>query len=195
MRRLTLILLVVIAVTIAGCGGKPFNVKPRPDMPAANYEAEARSSVAVVQAAAIKDEDLLYETFDANLIMAGVLPVRVKVMNSSAQPLNLDKARFEITAQSGRSYKAEEARKAYKRLISYYGVSTYTKSGYKESQEDFSSHAIDTKTPLGAGESREGLLFFPVPGDVVREQGLRLQIRRLGPKQSGSGDVIEIGLK
>jgi hypothetical protein len=192
--------MLLTATALGACGGKPFNVKPRPGMPqpgmpaASSAGAEARTGEAVIRATAVKDEDYLYETFDANLIMAGILPVRVRVTNAGAQPLDLDRARFEIRAQNGRGYKAEEARKAYKRLISFYGITTYSEDGYKESREDFSSYAFDREQPLGPGESRQGLLFFPVPSDVATGQSLKLQISRLGPKQSRGGDVIEIVL-
>ena len=85
-------------------------------------------------------------------------------------------------------------RRAFKRLISYYEISTYNKAGYKESLEAFSAYGLDTKTPLADGQSRQGLVFFSMPSKVAQEGGLTLVVTRLEtPSQSGGG-VIELKL-
>ena len=172
-----------------GCG-KPFNVKTHPRLPASNYAAKASLDEIVVEAHAVTDEDLLYDTFDANLIAAGVLPVRIALTNSGSDAMDLKNSRFEIRTHSGR-FKSVEARKAFKRLISYYGISAYSKSGYQESLEAFVSHAFDLRTPLGGTESRQGLMFFLVPVDVARQAGVTLDIRRL---KSNSDQAVSLKL-
>lgn len=162
-----------------GCG-KPFNVKERPDLPPAKYAAREVADGVDAQAQVITDEDFLYDTFDANLISAGVLPVRVMLTNSSGRTVDLRKARFEINWQRGRGFKAVDARGAFRRLVGYYEISLYNKAGYKESLDAFSQYAIDVKTPLDAGQSRHGLMFFLVPSDIARQSGLTLEIGRLG---------------
>src|SRR5262245_41950448 len=173
------ILLPALAVAI-GCG-KPFNVKTHPRLPASNQAAKGSLDEIALEAHAVTDEDLLYDTFDANLIAAGVLTVRLSLTNSGGEAVDLKDSRYEIQAQS-RRFKSVEARKAFKRLMSYYGVSVYSKSGYKESLEAFGSHAIDVATPLPAAESRQGLLFFLVPVETARQTGLMLDIRSLKSK-------------
>lgn len=164
--------------------GKPFNVKPRTELPRAEYTATTTIDQIAVHAKPITDENLLYETFDANLILAGVLPVRVMLTNSAQETLNLAKARFAIRAgNAGRAFKSVAARQAFKRVISYYEISTYNKAGFKESLDDFSAYALDTDRPLNGRESREGLLFFLVGGDVIRDAGLVLEISKLSAKQ------------
>jgi hypothetical protein len=100
-----------------GCG-RPFNVKTQPTLPAASSAAKASFDGIALEANAITDEDFLYDTFDANLIAAGILPVRLMVTNSGNQAVETKSARLEIRAQAGR-FKAADARKAFKRLISY----------------------------------------------------------------------------
>jgi hypothetical protein len=195
-------LVLLFASMITGCGGKPFNVRERPfkvkegaDPAPAVFDAQAQYGLVTIQAEAVRDEDYLYDTFDANLILAGVLPIRVMIANAGQEPLDLKSARFEARAQAGRSFKPADAKRAFKRLISYYGISTYSKSGYKESQEDFLSHALDTNTPLAPGQSRQGLLFFLVPGEVAQSTGITLIANGLGPKQSGKDSSVELKLK
>lgn len=174
-------LALVLSVT-AGCG-KPFNIKTQPSLPSPRETAKATLDGIAVEAYAISDEDFLYDTFDANLISAGVLPVRVKITNLGNEILELKKAKFELETMSRRT-KSSDARKSFKRLISYYGISIYTKSGYNESLESFSSYALDVIKPLSSGESRDGLLFFLLTEEAARSSGATLIMDKLKPKNS-----------
>jgi len=180
-----------VSLTFAGCGGKPFEVKTRADLPPPSASvASAQSSRITIQAEALRDEDYLNDTFDANLILAGVLPVRLKLTNGSQEPVDLNKSRFEIKAANGHSYKASDPKKAFKRLVAYYEISTYSKPGYRESQEAFTGYALDLSKPLGAGETREGLVFFVVPDTVANAQELSMVASRLDQR----GAPIELSL-
>jgi len=184
--------IVFILLLFAGCGGKPFDVKTEVKLPATPGAPVAESQSVRLQAAAVRDEDYLLSTFDANLILAGVLPVGVTMTNRGAQPLDLRKARFEVRTADGHSYKAADARRAYKRLIDYYGISTYSKGAYKESRDDFAAYALDLSKPLAMGESRQGMVFFILPDRAIQATGLKLIGARLGA--SGSSGTIELQL-
>ncbi len=180
------------AALLAGCGGKPFNVKTQVALPAVAGAPVVESPAVRLQAAVVRDEDLLLETFDANLILAGVLPVNLTLTNRAAAPLDLRKARFEVRAPDGHSYKAAEAKGAFKRLIKYYEISTYSKPEYKKSQEDFATYALDTARPLAMGESRQGMLFFIVPDRVIQASGLKLIGVRLDAAQPKSAVELQL---
>ncbi len=175
-------------LSLAGCGGKPFNVKPRPEVPQAEISSGDQTQIdgVRIQAEPVTDEDFLYATFDANLILAGLLPVRVKLTNESQESISLNKAKFRIKTSGGKEFKSKDARSAYKQLISFYDISTYTKSGYRQAREDFASYALDTKSPLESGESRQGMIFFKVLPETAGESGLALSVERLNAKQSKS---------
>ena len=168
-------------------------MKTQPSLPAASYAAKATVDSVAVEAQAVTDEDFLYETFDANLISAGVLPVRMMLTNSGAETVDFKSARFEVQSKTGR-FKAVNARKAFKRLISYYGISAYSKSGYKESIEAFAAYALDVVTPLAGGQSRQGLMFFLAPSEAARQTGLTMIVGKLNSKQPGSGSRVELKL-
>src|SRR5581483_10085102 len=90
---------VAIALTgllLTGCGGKPFNVKSDVRLPALTDAPVADAAGVHMQAAVVRDEDYLLATFDANLILAGLLPVNLTVANQTAAPLDLRKARFTV---------------------------------------------------------------------------------------------------
>jgi hypothetical protein len=176
-------LCVLFLAALASACGKPFNVKPATALPRAEYNATALVEHVSIRAEAIADEDLLYETFDANLILAGVLPVRVMITNSGEESVSLRQAKFVVRAEQGRSYKSVNPEQAFNRVMSYYQISTYSKSGYKESLSEFSAYGLDAESPLARGQSREGLVFFLVPEDVARGPGLILEISKLKSKQ------------
>ena len=187
--------LLVAAGLLAGCGGKPFNVKPRPSVSQPDYGASGQIDSVGIQADAITDEDYLFETFDANLIQAGVYPVRIRMRNNGSEPLELKRARFGIKSATGKSFRVTEARRAYKRLISYYELSFYSKDGYKRSLSDFQSYALDTESPVGPGDSRDGILFFLLPAEVARGGGLILEAARLKSNQATADATLELKLK
>jgi hypothetical protein len=182
----------IVAITL-GCG-KPFNVKQQPELAPVSYAAKASADGISIQARAITDEDFLYDTFDANLISAGVLPVRVMLTNLADHAVDLQKAGFEIRAPAGRSFKAVDARRAFKRLISYYEIKVYNKSGYKKSLEAFSSYALDVKTPLAAGQSRQGLIFFSTTSESARAMGLTLVVSGWSSNASRERGAVELRL-
>jgi len=182
--------LLLLASAQFGCG-RPFSVKAQPYPPPASYATKTTVDSIAVEAQAITDENFLYDTFDANLISAGVLPVRVMLTNSGGESLDLKSARFEIESPAGR-FKAVEARKAFKRLISYYEIKAYSKSGYTESLDAFAAFALDVATPLGAGQSRQGLVFFLASSEVARQKGLTMTIGKLNSKQTGAGVSLKL---
>ncbi len=182
--------LLLLASAQFGCG-RPFSVKTQPYLPPASYAAKTTVDSIAVEAQAITDENFLYDTFDANLISAGVLPVRVMLTNSGGESLDLKSARFEIESPAGR-FKAVEARKAFKRLISYYEIKAYSKSGYAESLDAFAAFALDVATPLGAGQSRQGLVFFLASSEVARQKGLTMTVGKLNSKQAGAGVSLKL---
>ncbi|HKP87246.1 MAG TPA: hypothetical protein VJZ26_14175 [Blastocatellia bacterium] len=201
-RGFVIALALVAAAQVTGCGGKPFNVKEKPfkvregaNMPPPEFKAKAEAGAVTVQAEAVTDEDFLYDTFDANLILAGVLPVGIIITNSGQEALDLRKARFEIRTQQGRGFNSADAKRAFKRLLSYYEISTYSKSGYKKSQEDFLSYSLDAAKPVAPGETREGMIFFLVPVEVAQEAGVTLSVSRLGAGRSKDGPSVELKLR
>ncbi len=199
--RLTSSLLVcLLAVFLAACG-KPFNVKPKPDVkdstpPAQTIlKAEGESNGLMIQIEAITDEDYLYDTFGANMIIAGVLPLRLKMTNKTAETAELKRAKLAIKGQD-QSFKLLDSHKAYKRLMSYYGISIYNKHGFKESRQDFDTHAFDMKKSLVASESREGLIYFAVPNDIIKRGNLTLLATKLSAgRAKDNKQVFALNLK
>jgi hypothetical protein len=181
----SMLTMMLLASLLSGCG-RPFNIKPRPSGPRVNYRAQGEIGGVSIKAETITDEDYLFDNFDANLILAGVYPVSVMVTNNASEVLELKRTKFEIQSAAGERFGVFDARRAYKRLISYYEISLYSKNGYKRSLDDFSSHVFDLKSPLRPGESREGILFFGVPAEAAAGGVFTLVGSRIGRGQTGS---------
>jgi hypothetical protein len=169
----------ILWVVAAQCGcGRPFNVQPKVDVPLSSRAARAQLSHATVQADVIRDEDFIHDTFDANLILAGLLPVNIRIENHGSEQLFLKSVRVDLQDDKGARQKRLNAKTAFKRLVSYYEISAYNKYGYKRSQEDFVAYEFDWNRPLGAGAGRSGLLFFAVkPADARGKLVLLLRLR------------------
>ncbi|MBI3651825.1 MAG: hypothetical protein HY231_12465 [Acidobacteria bacterium] len=197
--RVALLLLVLLPVCFAACG-KPFNVQPKPTIIAAppdasaTLKATAEANGLQVQAHAITDEDYLYDTFDANLILAGVLPVRLQFGNTRSATVDLSQAKLELVAPN-KTYKVIDSHKAYKKLMSYYGIRIYNKHGFKTSRQDFDTYALDLKKALAPHETREGLIYFAVPDALIKSSRLTLLARKLGATQAPGDSTLELLLK
>jgi hypothetical protein len=133
-----------------------------------------------LQAGAIRDEDYLYTAFDANLILAGVLPLKLVIRNGGSQPADLRPARFLL----GRGQKPISPGRAFKRLMTYYKIRLYDPEGYKASLADFTSYGFNQVTPLLPGESRWGVLFFDDRPELAQRRGLVLAVKGVGTAES-----------
>ena|ERR1051325_643788 len=198
-RSVSLLLLCAVALIYAACG-KPFDIKSKPTIKdvkpnaGATLKSAGEADGVRIQAEAIIDEDYLYDTFEANMILAGVLPVRLEITNTGAEKASLDRGKFELVAQS-KAYKMIDSHKAYKRLMSYYGIRIYNKHGYQESREDFDTHAFNLKKDLAPGESRDGLVYFAVPNEVIRGGNLTLVARKVAAGRAKDDAKIELAFK
>ncbi|MFY9610725.1 MAG: hypothetical protein WAU45_19205 [Blastocatellia bacterium] len=186
-------LIVFLAAFASSC--KPFNVKPHIEVPRAVNESQVTSNALAIRASVVDDEDWLSDTFDANLILAGIVPVRVELKNAEQTPIELRRARFELRTSGGRSFGSAGPERAFKQALSYYDVSAWSKALYKQSRDDFASYAFDVKAPLSAGESRQGLLYFLLRGEAASGGGLTLVISRLRSSDEKDGGRVEVKLK
>jgi hypothetical protein len=197
-KNITKLLLICASIisfaSMYGCASKPFHIKPAPGNPPAARTATAERDGLSIEAAAITDEDYLYQTFEANLLLAGVLPVKVTITNQSAEPVNIKRAQFEVSTSGSQRYKAVTGKKAFERVFAYYDFTLYNKEGYKESRDEFSAYAFDVTTPIGAGQSRSGLMFFITSPEVTRAQEITFVARRLKSKEEKSDQGVVLKL-
>lgn len=175
MRRIALVFVALLFAS--GCVSKPFDVKVLPRVEPERIGAPVASGPLVVRAEAIWDEMWLLEQFDANLILAGVLPVRVDLENVGGEAISTKRIDFEGVDGSGREFEHLDAKKARERIEDYYGVTIRSEVGNELYKEDFAANALDTKRELAPGERRQGFVFLEIPRGVNGRVPVRLDVR------------------
>ncbi len=166
-----------------GCGYEPFKVASKVTLPPDAYSASAERDAVRVRASAFRNEDDILATFDGNLLLAGVMPVRVMLENAGSASVTLSAGGFKVRDGRGKEWRRIPSDKARNRLVAYYEIRAYSESGGKMFAEKFAAQGLPEKITLDPGGSYQGLLFFEIPsGTRDFAQPLSLDIERLSPR-------------
>jgi hypothetical protein len=171
-------------VGLTACSNSLYKVKPfvkLPPMPESAKTADL-GSVSLRAAPLLADEES-QELFEANLQLAGLLPVRVEIVHNSGDVIELKKVRFHLRDASGTEWKAISAKKAIGRILDANGVYAYNPNSRKTFEKEFRAYELNLKSPLTHAERhREGFIVFQSPkkDPVESPRGLQLIIEGLG---------------
>jgi hypothetical protein len=165
-----------------------FKVKSPKDLPAfpASAEIVDLGSLSVRAAPLLTDEET-QELFEANLQLAGVLPVRVEMTHNSGDSIELKKIKFRLQDASSTQWKQLSAKQAVSRILNSNSVFAYNPHARKAFEEDVRAYEFDAKTALTHDERRRhGLIFFVAPDKqpVSSPSGLTLHIDGLAQAAS-----------
>jgi len=164
---------------LSGCGPL-FKVAPRPASPPADAPANAAASATPggfdVSASALTDDERALELFGANLPLAGLVAVEVRLTNHTAEPIQVDQLKFELRDAAGASYKRLAPKEALKRLMKFYRKSAYLKESYRQTREGFEALALPAASALAPQEERRGFLFFEAKRGAATLSGLILSV-------------------
>ncbi|HKR60578.1 MAG TPA: hypothetical protein VJS64_12735 [Pyrinomonadaceae bacterium] len=178
-----LLLVSVSLLFFTACGGSLYKVKPVVELPAMTGEVKSGSAgVLVVAVAPLLSDEESQDLFEANLPLAGVLPLRVEVGYESGVPVEIKKAKFRLRDVSGKEWKLLSPKEAISRVLKANEVYAYNPSSRKQFEIEFGAYGLDRKTPLTSGEhKRQGFLFFQTPDKsaVSSPRGLVLAIEGL----------------
>lgn len=168
-----------LCFVVSGCGSL-YKVKERADTPITNGKTVSAGGFTVRAAPLLTDEES-QELFEANLPLAGLLPVRVEMLNRSGAELLFKHVRFHLRDADGREWKVLAPKQVVARILKSDQVYAYNPYSRKEFQKELGAHAFDLKAPLAAGSTRRGLIFFQSPKkeQVASPQGLVLTIEGL----------------
>jgi hypothetical protein len=163
------------------CGGSLYKVKPVVDAPVNAPVGRAAAGGIELRAVPLLTDEESQELFEANLLLAGLLPVRVEMSNESGAPLEFKRLRFRLRAESGKEWKYRTAKQAVSRILEANQVFLYNPNSRAAFETAFRAHALDLQTPLAANQPRRGLIFFQTPQkDAVESpRGLVLTIEGL----------------
>ena len=149
-------------------------------MPANAATADV-GSVSFRAAPLLTDEET-QELFEANLQLAGLLPVRLEIVHNGGEPLVLKKLKFKLRDDSGSEWRLISGKQAVSRILKANGVFLYNPNSRKTFEKEFRAYDFDLKAPLTHSErSRQGLIIFLAPqkDPVASPHGLILSIEGL----------------
>ena len=174
-------LLTAALVLTASCGGSLYKVKPVVQAPLADGASGAEAGGIRVRAIPLLIDEEIQELFEANLLLAGMLPVRTEITNNSGAAVDMKKAKFRLRDGDGHEWKVKSPMQSVARILKYYDVYLYNPHARLKFEEDFLKHGFDIDTPLAQGEQRSGLIFFQTPKKeaVSSPHGLVLTIEKL----------------
>ncbi|MGI8734436.1 MAG: hypothetical protein ACR2LM_14180 [Pyrinomonadaceae bacterium] len=172
-----------VFLLFSACGGALYKVKPVVELPPLKGDLKSASGggVSVVVAPLLSDEDS-QGLFEANLPLAGVLPVRIELNYESGVPVEIKKSRFSLRDETGKDWKLLTPKQAISRVLKANEVYAYNPNSRKQFEAEFSAYGLDVKTPLSPTDRRrQGFLFFQTPDKeaVATPRGLVLMIDRL----------------
>jgi len=156
-RRVYFLCLVVLPALCA-CVSPLYKVSPLPSSPPGDLARSTPVAGLEVGAAALS-EDRAMTQFGANLPIAGVIAIEVRIANHGEQPLKLDSGRFALKDASGKGLKRLTPRIALERVMTYFGVSLYGKEAYRRTLESYETIALKPEA-IQPKEERSGILFF-----------------------------------
>ncbi|MGQ0762815.1 MAG: hypothetical protein ACT4OT_12490 [Acidobacteriota bacterium] len=180
---LTALLTVLVSIAATGCSSSLYKVKS----PAALTRMPATAATADVgsvsfRAAPLLTDEETQELFEANLQLAGLLPVRLGVTHNGGEPLLLKKLKFTLHDASGNEWKLVSGKQAVSRILKANAVFAYNPNSRKTFENEFRAYDFDLKAPLTHSErQRQGLIIFlsPQKEPVASPHGLTLSIEGL----------------
>ena len=183
MTRWKLILVFAAVVLSGACGGSLYRVKPVIELPPMTGDVKSgRGGGLILAVAPLLTDEESQDLFEANLPLAGVLPLRVELGYESGVPVEIKKLRFRLHDGSGKDWKFIKPKEAISRVLKTNEVYAYNPNSRKQFEKEFSAYGLDLKTPLTLSERRrQGFLFFQTPDKdaVSSPRGLVLVIEGL----------------
>ncbi|MDQ3013505.1 MAG: hypothetical protein M3X11_22730 [Acidobacteriota bacterium] len=138
-----------------------------PDLPAINANGFNIAATAL-------DGDQSLERFEANLPMAGVIAVDVRLINHTAAAVNPRSLKLKLRNAGGKSFKEIAPKRALKRVMKFYGNSVYRLDVRQSTIDSYNAVALPLSSPVAPQEERRGLLFFQVQRNTTKLDDLTL---------------------
>ena len=112
-----------LTLLASACGGALFKVKPVVELPPLTGAVKSASAGGVtIKVAPLLNDEESQELFEANLPLAGVLPLRLELEHESGVPVELKRARFRLRDGEGKEWKLLSPKQAISRILTANGV-------------------------------------------------------------------------
>ena len=157
------------------CSVPLYKVAPLPSNTPIAAGQTVTANLLEITASALTDDDQAFERFDANLPLAGIVAVDVRLANRANEKTK--SLTFELQDASGKKFSLLDAKKELKQVMKFEGVRVYAKASRQETLDQLQSIALPKKLTLAAQEERRGVLFFHAKQDVAQLKGLILTVK------------------
>jgi hypothetical protein len=167
-------------VSISACSNSLYKVKPPAALgPLPANSANANLGTISFRAAPLLTDEETQELFESNLLLAGLLPVRVEIIHNSGDAVELKKVRFHLSDSAGTPWRTISVKQAVARILKANGVFAYNPNSRKQFDKDVRAYELNLKAPLTHEERRRaGIIFFLAPKKeaVTSPRGLTMTI-------------------
>ena len=161
-RRAPVVLLcatVLMMMMAAGCGSL-YKVKPVVEAPLPKDAPTDEDAILTLRAVPLVADEESQELFEANMPLAGLLPVRVEMVNKGSAPVEMERARFRLRDAEGRLWKFRTARDAASRILSNNKITLYNPNARAKFEEALRAYAFDTRRPSRPASAARVSSFF-----------------------------------
>ncbi len=173
-RTIVAVLPISLLMSLAACGGKLYKVAP---LPAGAAPEISTSNAGGLNIGAVAfDGQQSYERFEANLPLAGVIAVDVRMMNRSDKTIITKSLKFELLDADGVRHKHIAPKKALSEVMKYYGARFYAKVAYQRTLEDYDSVALKRESEIEPDAELRGIVFFQTSRETTSVEGLTLSV-------------------
>lgn len=159
------------------CGGRLYKVASLPA--SAPPEISTNNASGLNVGAVVLDGEQSYERFEANLPLAGVIAVDVRMVNRSDATIRTNSLRFDLRDAAGASLKHLVPKKALSAVMKYYGAGFYAKAAYRRTLEDYESVALKQGGAIEPEGELRGIVFFQTKRETMSVNGLTLFVAGL----------------
>jgi hypothetical protein len=179
-----------VGLSLTACFGPLYKVAPLPKTPPDEMTTTTTNVTGAgleIGALMLNDEQA-YARFSANLPLAGVIAVEMRIVNRTTEQLSLKQKNFTLRDSEGHKLRMLEPKNALTYVMDYYGAQLYGLEAYRQTRAAYESIALATRTPLAPGEERRGMLYFALKPPVTDTSGLVLTFK-------GRGTQLQLPLK
>jgi hypothetical protein len=171
------VLLSSLLPVLTACGGRLYKVAPLPENAAPEISMGNGGGLDI--GAVALDGEQSYERFEANLPLAGVIAVDVRMINKSEASIMTNSLRFELRDASGVTFKRLPPKKALGAVMKYYGDRFYATVAYRRTLEDYESVALKQGSAIEPEREIRGIVFFQTKRETTSVDGLILSVAGL----------------
>lgn len=175
-RTILIALLGSLLPVFTACGGRLYKVTSLPKIAPPEISTNDASGLNI--GAVVLDGEGSYERFEANLPLAGVIAVDLRMINKSDTTIRSASLKIDLRNAAGASLKHLTPKKALGSVMKYYGNGFYAKAAYRQTLDDYTSVALKPRDIEPEGELR-GIVFFQTKRETTSVDGLTLSVAGL----------------